>query len=308
MIEFADLDAENRKIRTAMYDKIFENIVEAMDVDSRIAPDPVRSETMSTEELRTNFLIEGLFKEDVIPLIYSDVDRVVVASAVPVKKTLSLGAPPQLASDYFAQRREVGVINIGTSGKVCVDNEIYYLDNKDCLYIPKGKRDILFASDDSDIPAKFYIVSYPAHKKYPMVLAKQKDATPVKLGDSSSSNVRTIYKYIYPNGIKSCQLVMGLTELANGSVWNTMPVHTHARRTEVYMYFDIDKRDDLVFHYMGKPESTKHIVVRSEQSVISPSWSIHSGVGTKNYTFIWAMGGENQDFDDMDGVEMSDIK
>ncbi len=283
-------------------------VLENMAVESRIAPDPVRFERMTTEEIRNDFLVDKLFGPDMIPVIYSDVDRVVIASAVPVKQALLLGCPPQLASKYFAQRRELGIINVGGVGKVSVDGRIYDMDTKDCLYISRGHKEIAFASVDVTEPARFYMVSYPAHKEYATTLMKQKDATPVNLGDENNSNKRTIYKYIYPDGTRSCQLVMGLTELTPGSVWNTMPVHTHARRTEVYMYFNIDKDKDCVFHYMGKPDSTKHVVVRNEQAVISPSWSIHAGVGTRNYSFIWAMGGENQDFDDMDGVAMRDLK
>ena len=284
------------------------NSAENMKVEAAIASDPIRFKTMTTEQIRDTYLVDNLFETDIINMVYSDVDRAVVASAVPVEKELFLGAPPQLASEYFAKRREVGIINIGGSGKVSVDGEDYYLENKDCLYISRGTKDIVFSSGDKKNPAKFYIMSYPAHKCYPTTLMKKTQATPVNLGSQSTANKRTIYKYIYPDGIKSCQLVMGLTELVDGSVWNTMPVHTHARRTEVYMYFETDKEKDCVFHYMGEPDALRHIVVRNEQVVISPSWSIHAGVGTKNYTFIWAMGGENQDFDDMDGVEMKDLK
>jgi 4-deoxy-L-threo-5-hexosulose-uronate ketol-isomerase len=286
----------------------FSNVFSNLAVESRISPDPVRYERMTTDEIRKNFLVENLFTADSIPVVYSDVDRVVIASAVPVKRSLLLDCPPQLAAKYFAQRREIGIINIGGSGKVAVDGKLYELANRDCLYISRGQKEIVFLSDSPETPAKFYIISYPAHTEYPTTLIHQKDATAVELGNERNCNVRTIYKYIYPNGIKSCQLVMGLTELACGSVWNTMPVHTHARRTEVYMYFDLDKNADCVFHYMGKPDITRQVVVRNEQIVISPSWSIHAGVGTRNYTFIWAMGGENQDFDDMDGVKMSDLK
>jgi 4-deoxy-L-threo-5-hexosulose-uronate ketol-isomerase len=300
----ADVASTKKKLSK----KCSSDVIENMTVESRIAADVVRYETMTTEQLRKTFLLENLFAADSIPLVYSDIDRAVVASAVPVKKSLLLGCPRQLASKYFAQRREIGIINIGGDGKITVDGKVYEMSCRDCLYISRGQKEIVFSSNISANPAKFYIVSYPAHKEYETTLLKQKDATPVALGDKNTCNVRTIYKYIYPDGIKSCQLVMGLTQLAPGSVWNTMPVHTHARRTEVYVYFDMDAEKDCVFHYMGKPDATKHLVVRNQQAVISPSWSIHAGAGTKNYTFIWAMGGENQDFDDMDGVAMSDLK
>jgi 4-deoxy-L-threo-5-hexosulose-uronate ketol-isomerase len=206
-----------------------------------------------------------------------------------------------MAAEYFAERREIGVINIGAEGIVRVDGTEYPMAYKDALYIGRGVKEIIFSSRESDKLAMFYFVSYPAHKEFPTTYAKFSDAEPVRLGSLKDANKRTIYKYIHPNGIKSCQLVMGLTELEEGSVWNTMPPHTHQRRSEVYMYFNLDP-DAMVIHLMGQPEETRHIIMRNRQAVLNPSWSIHAGGGTQNYTFIWAMGGENQVFDDMDGV------
>lgn len=279
-----------------------------MDIDIRHAIDPVRYERMTTAELRESFLIDNLFAEDEIPLTYSHVDRAVVASAVPVKGVLKLESnKKEFAAEYFTERREVGVINIGGSGTVTVDDETYSLDSRDALYIGKGSKEIIFKSNKPEDPARFYIVSYPAHTEYPTRLAKFSDAAPLNLGSMEESNKRTIYKYIHPEGIKSCQLVMGFTQLEPGSVWNTMPPHTHIRRSEVYMYFDLDE-NDAVFHLMGKPDQLKNIVIRDGQAVISPVWSVHSGAGTRAYSFVWAMGGENQAFDDMDFVQIADLK
>ncbi|HUT63375.1 MAG TPA: 5-dehydro-4-deoxy-D-glucuronate isomerase, partial [Anaerolineae bacterium] len=235
------------------------------------------------------------------------IDRVIVGSAVPAEKALSLEAGKELAAGYFAQRREIGVINIGGNGAVTVDGKEYSMIKLDALYIGRGSKDIKFTSIKSDDPALFYIVSYPAHKEYPTLHAPISQAEPMNLGNEKESNKRTVYKYIHPNGIKSCQLVMGCTKLEEGSVWNTMPVHTHDRRSEVYLYFDMDD-ESVVFHFIGDPGETRHIVVRNGQAVISPSWSIHAGCGTSNYIFIWAMGGENQDFGDMDGIPSTEMK
>jgi 4-deoxy-L-threo-5-hexosulose-uronate ketol-isomerase len=276
-------------------------------METRYPADAIRFERMNTEEIRNTFLVRTLFAPDKIELVYSFDDRAIVGSAVPTKTPLKLEAGEQLACQYFAERREIGVINIGDGGTITVDGKKFALANKDLLYIPRGSKDIQFESAKAQKPAKFYIVSYPAHAAYPIATAKQADAQTVKLGSDEEANKRTIYKYIHPDGIKSCQLVMGCTELAPNSVWNTMPGHTHTRRTEVYMYFGVGP-DSVVFHFMGKPEQTHHIVVRNEQAVLSPSWSIHSGVGLKNYSFVWAMGGENQDFADMQGFSLEQIK
>jgi 4-deoxy-L-threo-5-hexosulose-uronate ketol-isomerase len=271
-------------------------------MDVRFSTDPRGFRSMSTEDLRKSFLIDNLFVPGEIPMVYSDIDRSITGSAVPTTAPLKLlGTKKEMAAEYFAERREIGVINIGAEGTVSVDGKEYPMVYRDALYIGRGVKEIVFSSRESDKPAMFYFVSYPAHKELPTTHAKFSDAEPARLGSLKDSNKRTIYKYIHPNGIKSCQLVMGLTELEEGSVWNTMPPHTHQRRSEVYMYFNIDP-GAMVIHLMGQPDETRHIVMRNRQAVLNPSWSIHAGAGTQNYTFIWAMGGENQVFDDMDGV------
>ncbi|MEN6386398.1 MAG: 5-dehydro-4-deoxy-D-glucuronate isomerase [Phycisphaerales bacterium] len=276
-------------------------------METRYSADAVRFERMNTEEIRDTFLIRTLFAPGKIEMIYWFDDRAIIGSAVPVKNALKLEAGEQIASEFFCERREIGVINIGGAGTITVDGKKFTLEFKSLIYIPRGSKEIKFESADSNKPAKFYFVSYPAHKEYPIAAAEKKDAMVEKLGTDAQCNKRTIHKYIHPDGIKSCQLVMGFTELDAGSIWNTMPGHTHNRRTEVYMYFEVDS-DSVVFHFMGKPDQTRHIVVRNEQVALSPSWSIHSGAGLKNYTFVWAMGGENQDFGDMQGFELENLK
>ncbi len=273
----------------------------------RYLPDKTRFQRMTTAELRESFLIENLFAPGELQLVYVDVDRAIVGSAVPVKEPLSLGTSKELASEFFAQRREIGVLNVGGPGKIVVDGKTFAMDNRDCLYIGRGSREITFSSEVQAKPAMYYLVSYPAHAQHPTTQAHSTTAAAVHLGVTPDCNVRTIRKYIHPAGIASCQLVMGFTELEEGSVWNTMPAHTHERRSEVYLYFDI-AQNATVFHLMGGPEETRHLVVHNRQVVLSPSWSIHSGVGTRNYTFVWAMGGENQDFDDQDGVPVADLR
>lgn len=273
----------------------------------RYGADSIRFQRMTTDEIREAFLLDTLFKADTIDLTYCETDRAIVGSAVPVKQPLALTAAGELRAEYFAQRRELGVLNIGGPGSVTVDQKIYDMARLDCLYIGRGSKEIVFASKEPGTPARFYLLSYPAHSDYPTLLARQADAAAVHLGSKESANERTIYKYIHPDGIKSCQLVMGFTRLEAGSVWNTMPPHTHERRMEVYLYFDISA-DARVFHLMGKPSETRHIVMADGQAVISPSWSIHSGVGTQAYTFCWGMGGENQTFDDMDGLKIGDLR
>jgi len=273
----------------------------------RYLPDPVHFCRMTTEEIRGNFLIESLFKPDSIEMVYSEADRAIVGSAVPINQTLELTSAEELRADYFCQRRELGVLNIGRSGTITVDGQKYKMANLDCLYIGRGSKEILFTSDDSANPAQFYLLSYPAHKEYPVSHIQLQQASPVHLGSVEESNKRTIYKCVHPEGVKSCQLVMGFTILESGCVWNTMPAHTHERRTEIYMYFNMSEKA-RVFHFMGKPGETRHIAVAKGQAVISPSWSIHSGVGTSAYTFCWGMGGENQDFDDMDHLIVKDIR
>ena len=268
--------------------------------------DEVRYQRMTAEELRTAFLIDHLFEPDTIKLVYSDVDRAITGSVAPVRKKLKLEGTEELASQYFAERRELGIINIGQGGGVVVDNKKFELKNLEGLYVGRSSKRVVFSSDDSSSPALFYLLSYPAHKEYPTAHIKIADAEPIHMGSLEESNERTIYKYIHPEGVKSCQLVMGVTKLKPGSVWNTMPAHTHPRRMEVYFYFDLFE-DAVVFHLMGRPDQTRHVIVRNQEAVVSPSWSIHSGVGTSNYAFIWGMGGENQEFADISTVSMNDL-
>ncbi len=287
-------------------------------MELRTAASPKDVKHYTTDRLREEFLIDDLFQKDVIKLVYSHIDRIITGSAVPVAGKLVLTAGDELRADYFLERREMGVINIGGAGVITIDGKDYEVAYKEGMYIGMGAKDISFASVDAANPAKFYLNSAPAHKSYPTVLIKPegtpedgvvivKDENKVELGCLADANHRTICKYILPGQVESCQLVMGMTKLEEGSVWNTMPCHTHDRRMEVYLYFDM-KDDALVFHYMGEPTETRHIVMKNEQAVISPSWSIHSGCGTRAYTFIWGMVGENQAFDDMDGVAMQDIR
>lgn len=266
----------------------------------------------TTEETRKEFLIEELFKADEVISVYSHVDRMVTLGAMPVNEEVSIEKGMDVwhnfGTKYFLERREIGIFNVGTgSGKVTVDGTVYELGSKDCLYITKGAKEVIFSSDDANNPAKFYMVSAPAHTSYETKLIKIADAAKKPLGAMETSNKRVINQFIHPDVLKTCQLSMGMTVLEPGSVWNTMPAHTHERRMEVYFYFDIPK-DNVVFHMMGEGNETRHIVMQNEQAVISPSWSIHSGAGTANYTFIWAMGGENQVFDDMDTIPTTELR
>ena len=287
-------------------------------MELRTACSPRDEKNYDTSRLREEFLIDDLFKPDEIKLVYSQFDRIITGSAVPVNKELHLTAGDELRAEYFLQRREMGVINIGGDGLIVIDGKKYDVGYKQGMYIGMGAKEISFASKDATKPAKFYINSAPAHKTYPTVLIKRegtpsddvviiKDENKQELGSLEQSNHRVINKYILPGQVESCQLEMGMTELKPGSVWNTMPCHTHDRRMEVYLYFDIPE-DALIMHFMGEPTETRHIVMRNEQAVISPSWSIHSGCGTQAYTFIWGMVGENQDFDDMDDCDMAELK
>lgn len=276
-------------------------------MELRYSPAPNDVKHYDTEKLRSEFLIQDLFAPDLIKLVYSHVDRMITGSAVPVKGALELSDGSELHEEYFLGRREMGVINIGGAGKVIVDGVAYALRHKDGLYIGMGAKCVRFESDDSAQPALFYLNCCPAHKTCPTVYIRPEDCVKVELGSLQESNHRTICKYILPGQVESCQLVMGMTSLKPGSVWNTMPCHTHDRRMEVYLYFELPE-DAVVFHYMGEPTQTRHIVMRNHEAVISPSWSIHSASGTQAYTFIWGMAGENQAFDDMDGVRMQDLK
>jgi len=277
-----------------------------MKLDIRYAEHPDDVKTYTTEALRSHYLFDPVFIEDEINLCYTHVDRVVFGGAYPVTKSLCLEGGKDFGSDVFLDRRELGVITISGKGAISVDGTVYEMAKGDGMYIGKGAKDVIFAAAGKDAP-KFYLVSAPAHMAYPTVKIPQSKANPRHLGDPKNCNVRTIYQYVHPAVCKSCQLVMGMTVLEEGSIWNTMPCHTHERRMEVYFYFDMDE-GARVFHLHGQPVQTRHIVMKNEEAVISPSWSIHSGVGTSRYTFIWGMAGENQTFDDMDTVAMEDLR
>lgn len=276
-------------------------------MDIRYAVSPGEAKKFGTKELREAFLLTGIFNDDEISMVYSHVDRIITGGAKPVTKALAFEAGKEIGADTFLERRELGLINIGGEGKIIVDGTEYALKTRDGLYIGQGARDVILTSSDKNRPAKFYFNSAPAHTVYPTKKVSLDDAKQINLGDRKESNVRTIYQYIHPDVLQSCQLVMGMTILEPENVWNTMPAHTHDRRMEVYFYFDLPD-EGVVFHLMGQPGETRHLVVRNEQAVMSPSWSIHSGVGTTNYTFIWGMVGENQTFTDMDGVPMQQLK
>lgn len=264
----------------------------------------------TTEELRNEFLITDLYRKDELVAVYSHVDRMVTFGCMPVTREVSLDDGIDVygcfGTQYILERREIGIFNIGGDGEIKADGTIYKMGYKDCLYITKGVKEVVFSSADADKPAKFYMVSAPAHTSYETRLLTFKDAVKKPIGRAEDSNKRTINQFIHPSVLKTCQLSMGMTVLEPGSVWNTMPAHTHERRMEIYTYFEIPD-DQVVFHFMGEPGETRHIVMKNEEAVISPSWSIHSGAGTTNYTFIWAMGGENQEFDDMDNLKPSEL-
>jgi 4-deoxy-L-threo-5-hexosulose-uronate ketol-isomerase len=276
-----------------------------MKIQFQHSPKEVRG--MMTEELRQAFLTEPLMQADDVRLVYTHYDRVVLGGVQPVERRLALEAHPELKADFFLQRREIGIINVGGKGKVHVGNAEYELDKLDCLYIGRGVKRVEFSSLQPKHPAAFYLLSAPAHADYPVQSMRGQEALPADVGSSETSNVRTIYKYIHADGIKSCQLVMGLTILKTGSVWNTMPAHTHTRRMEAYFYFDVPEQQ-RVFHFMGQPQETRHLLVADGQAVISPPWSIHSGCGTSNYAFIWGMAGENYTYTDMDAVSIPELR
>lgn len=276
-------------------------------MEIRFHNSPEETKQMDTQQLRKNFLVEKLMQDDSVQLIYSHYDRMIIGGAKPGTKTLQLTAHPELRAGYFLERRELGIINVGAKGVVTADGKKYELDKLDCLYLGKGTKKVSFASKTKNESAVFYLLSAPAHHKYANRLMKREKASPVNLGDASTSNTRTIYKYIHLDGIKSCQLVMGLTVLEKGSVWNSVPPHTHTRRMEVYFYFDVPE-SQRVFHFMGQPGETRHLVMANHEAVISPPWSVHYGCGTSNYGFIWGMAGENQAFTDMDIEPVSGLK
>jgi 4-deoxy-L-threo-5-hexosulose-uronate ketol-isomerase len=276
-------------------------------MDVRQGMHSAHAKTLTTEELRREFLIEQIFVPGKVTMTYSHIDRIVVGGVCPTDKPLAIEAGKEFGVDYLLERRELGTINIGGAGTVSIDGKDYDLASEDGLYVPMGTKNLSFRSKDAAKPAKFYFACTPAHTAYPVVKINIADASPEKLGKPETGNVRTIYKYLHPAVLKTCQLSMGLTKLEPGSMWNTMPCHTHERRMEVYFYFNMPD-DAVVFHMMGEPAETRHLIMRNEQAAISPSWSIHSGVGSQAYTFIWAMCGENQVFHDMDHVPMTTLK
>ncbi|MFO7937432.1 MAG: 5-dehydro-4-deoxy-D-glucuronate isomerase [Kiritimatiellia bacterium] len=263
---------------------------------------------MNTSELRENFVISDLFIPSEITTVYTNVDRAVVGGIVPVNTPLEMTGGREMACDNFCDRREAGIINLGASGVIEVDGNSFELAPRECLYIGKGSKSIIFTSADASAPAQFYLVSYPAHAAYPTTKAAVSDANIIELGSDAEANRRTLYQYICPGFIKSCQLVMGFTELHEGNVWNTFPPHTHDRRTEVYCYFDLTSEKGKVLHLMGEPDETRHLTLTEKDVTISPPWSIHSGVGTCSYAFVWGMGGENQVFSDMDHCDLADFR
>ena len=277
-------------------------------MEYRTLPDDVSYTRMNTEELRRAFLIERLFRDDAVTMVGASADRAIVGGAVPKGGELGLEAPAGLiAAKSFLERREIGIANIGGEGTVTADGSRFTLRKGDILYLGRGVRDVRFGSADPGTPAAIYFVSFPAHASYPSTLVRKEDAESATLGTAAGANRRTLRRYIHTGGARSCQLVMGITELQEGSVWNTMPPHTHNRRTEVYLYFSLSA-DQMALHMMGRPEETRTIIVRDREAVISPPWSMHAGAGTQAYAFVWAMGGENQEFADMDDAPVARLR
>jgi 4-deoxy-L-threo-5-hexosulose-uronate ketol-isomerase len=276
-------------------------------MEVRFQNSPKETAQMTTAELRDNFLLQNLVVVDEVKLTYSHYDRIIVGGAKPVNKIISLEADAELRAGYFLERRELGIINVGGDGSVETNGENFSLKKLDALYIGKGVKEVRFRSENAGNPAVFYLLSVPAHQVYPIKKLSKEQAMPATIGDASTSNRRTIYKYIHAEGIQSCQLVMGLTILEKGSVWNTMPSHTHTRRMEAYFYFDVEE-DQRVFHFMGQPQETRHLLVANHQAILSPPWSIHSGCGTASYGFIWGMAGENYNYTDMDAAPLKDMR
>jgi 4-deoxy-L-threo-5-hexosulose-uronate ketol-isomerase len=278
---------------------MFQNTIRRM-------PHPRDVSGMSTPELRETFLVENIFLPGQITGTFTDLDRLVVGGAMPADKPVELPNHKETGRAFFLERRELGAINIGGPGKIIADGKTFALDRLDCAYLPMGTKSVAFESNDAKTPAKFYFLSCPAHSAHPATMLKAKDASPVALGSQATANKRTIYKFIHQGGIQSCQLVMGFTALDEGNVWNSFPPHTHWRRTEIYFYFDLGEK--ILTHFMGEPQQTRHLFMHNEQVALSPNWSIHCGCGEGNYKFIWGMAGENQTFDDMDGVKPLDLR
>jgi 4-deoxy-L-threo-5-hexosulose-uronate ketol-isomerase len=276
-------------------------------MQTRCLIDPVHYERMTGEEIRAAFLVEDLFAPDEVRLIYWEAERTILGSVVPRRRPLALDAPAELAAPFFAARRELGVVNLGGSGSVTVDGQTHALGRRDGLYVGRGSREVVFASDREEEPGLFYLVSHPAHATLPSARVSPDEAETVRLGAQTNASVRVLRRYIHPRGVASCQLVMGVTDIEEGSVWNSVPPHTHHRRTEIYLYFDLDP-SAFALHVMGPPEKTRHLVVRNLQAVLAPSWSMHFGVATRRYAFVWSMGGENQEFEDMQAVDVGQLR
>lgn len=278
-----------------------------MSMETRPAIDRFRFERMTTEELRQAFLVEGLFGPDEVRLVQWESERTIIGSAVPAARPLALEPPDEIKAPFFAARRELGVVNVGGPGAVRVDGQAHELGARDVLYVGRGAREIVFSSARSQDPAQFYLVSHPAHSAHPTRRVTRDEAEIARIGSAENASARMLRRHIHARGATSCQLVMGVTALETGSVWNTLPPHTHARRTEIYLYFDLQP-GAVAFHFMGAPESTRHLVVRDRQVVLSPPWSMHFGAGSSPYAFVWSMGGENQEFEDMQGVALDVLR
>src|SRR4051812_46271687 len=276
-------------------------------MEIRFQHSPQESSQMNTQQLRTNFLVEDLMQPGKSKLVYSHYDRMIIGGVVPAAGSIELSNEGELKASYFLERREMGIINIGGKGSVTADGTTYEIDKLECVYLGKGTKQVIFSSGDQQNPAAFYLLSVPAHHTYPNKKMTRQEAAPLQLGEAFTSNTRSLYKYIHNDGIQSCQLVMGLTVLEEGSVWNSVPPHTHTRRMEAYFYFDVPDAH-RVMHFMGEPQQTRHIVMANREAVISPPWSMHFGCGTANYGFIWGMAGENKEFTDMDQVAVKEIK
>ena len=272
----------------------------------RFQNSPDETSRMTTQELRSNFLVDELISDDKLQLVYSHYDRVIIGGVKPMNAKLELENDSELRAAFFLERREIGIINVGGVGTIEADGEGFALNKLDCLYLGMGTRQVFFRSNNKQNPALYFLLSAPAHNTYPNRKLSKEEAMPVSIGETTTANQRTIYKYIHADGIKSCQLVMGLTVLNNGSIWNTMPPHTHTRRMEVYFYFDVHEQH-RIFHFMGQPDQTRHLLVANHQAILSPPWSIHAGAGTSNYSFIWGMAGENYTFTDMDPVAITEL-
>ncbi len=273
----------------------------------RFQTSPKETSEMNTQELRDNFLVKDLMQPGSIQLTYSHYDRMIIGGVVPTSTSIPLPNEGELKANFFLERREIGIINVGGKGTVTADGVTFDIEKLECVYLGKGTKEVSFASRVENDPAQFYLLSLPAHHTYPNKKMTKEEAAPVNLGDISTSNKRTIYKYIHNDGIDSCQLVMGLTVLDEGNVWNSVPPHTHTRRMEAYFYFDLNEAH-RVMHFMGEPQQTRHLVIANNEAAISAPWSMHFGVGTANYGFIWGMGGENKEFTDMDAVPVATIK